>query len=100
MKTSIKTGIAAAAIVTVGLLSSFTHRAGGQQVKVYIKNNCSSDFKIYVTQSGGGSAYTIDHNSTKPMTIEAGQKILDEKDRKVIHEVSASSEGKTVVVCG
>ncbi|HYG51111.1 MAG TPA: hypothetical protein VD905_09425 [Flavobacteriales bacterium] len=75
-------------------------KAGSPQVKVYIKNNCSTDFKIYVTQSGGGGTYTIDYNSTKTMTIEAGQKIYDGPKNKLFHEVTTASEGKTIVVCG
>jgi hypothetical protein len=90
-----------AATTTVGIFSSFnsTSSADGPQIKVYIQNKCSTDFKIYVTQSGGGGTYTIDHNSTKTMTIEQGQKIYDGPKNKLIHEVTASSEGKTIVVC-
>jgi hypothetical protein len=89
-----------AAVVTTLVFSSFNRLdEDSTQVKVYVQNKCSTDFKIYVTQSGGGGTYTIDHNSTKTMTIEAGQKIYDGNKNKLFHEVTTSSEGKTIVVC-
>ncbi len=89
-----------AAVTSVGIFSSFNKASSdGPQIKVYIQNKCSTDFKIYVTQSGGGGTYTIDHNSTKTMTIEAGQKIYDGNKNTLFHEVTTSSEGKTIVVC-
>src|SRR5689334_12425421 len=87
------------AIAATFVFSSFNRLDDSTQVKVYIQNKCSTDFKIYVTQSGGGGTYTIDHNSTKTMTIEAGQKIYDGNKNKMFHEVTTASEGKTIVVC-
>jgi hypothetical protein len=85
------------ALVVTGLLTGF--KSPSPQVHLNIQNNCNTDVKIYVTQSGGGTTYTIDHNHTRPMTIEAGQKIYDGNQKYVMHEVSTSSEGKTVVIC-
>jgi hypothetical protein len=81
--------------------SSFTSssRLDDSSQKIYVQNKCSSDVKIYVTQSGGGSSYTIDHGSTKIMSLDPGQKIYDGNQSKLFYEVTSSSEGKTVVVC-
>src|SRR5687767_11586455 len=91
--------VAAITTVTFSSFKKSPRLDENPQRKVYVQNKCSTDFKIYVTQSGGGGTYTIDHNSTKTMTIEEGQKIYDGNKNKMFHEVTTSSEGKTIVVC-
>ncbi len=89
-----------AGVITAGVFSSFKKAdSNPDSLKVYVQNKCSSDVKIYVTQSGGGSTYTIEDGSTKPMALDPGQKIYDESRSTLIYEVTSSSEGKTVVVC-
>jgi hypothetical protein len=80
---------------------SFAFRSGGEvgSIKVYLKNKCSSDVQVYITSSGGGSKYWVEDGSEKPFSLEAGQKIYDADQKNLIHEVSSSDEGKTVVVC-
>ena len=87
-------------LVSVAVFSSFKGAPNNDaSIKVYVENKCSKDVRIYVTQSGGGATYTVDHNSTKIMSLEAGQKIYDENQRNLIAEITSSSEGKTVVIC-
>jgi hypothetical protein len=68
-------------------------------VKVYLKNDCSHDVKVYITNSGGGTLFTVDDKTSKPESLQPGQKIYDENQRTLIAEITASSEGKTIVVC-
>ncbi len=89
-----------AAVTTVGIFSSFNQASSDDgSVKVYLENKCSSDIRVYITQTGGGATHTINHNSTKTMEISAGEKIYTDGDRKLIAEVTTSSEGKTIVIC-
>lgn len=90
-----------AAVLTVGSFSSFSTPNSNDDayVKVYLQNKCSKDVRIYITQTGGGATYTIDHNSTKTMEISGGEKIYTDSDRKLIAEVTTSTEGKTIVIC-
>jgi hypothetical protein len=89
------------ASLSIVAFSSFRNstRLDDSSQKIYVQNKCTSDFKIYVTQSGGGSTYTVDHGSTKIMSLDPGQKIYDGNQSKLFYEVTSSSEGKTVVVC-
>jgi hypothetical protein len=89
------------AIATIFTFSSFKNSSSFDDgsVKVYLQNKCSKDVRIFITQTGGGGTYTIDHNSTKTMEINAGEKVYTDSDRKLISEITASSEGKTIVIC-
>jgi len=101
MKKTMKSILFASAILLAsGIVYSFTTApAKGGYIKVYLKNDCSSDVKIYVTQSGGGALYTCDDKTTKAETFQAGQKLMDADQKHVIHEITTASEGKTIVVC-
>ena len=78
--------------------STIQHKDDGF-VKVYLKNDCSHDVKVYITNSGGGTLFTVDDKTSKPESLQPGQKIYDENQRTLIAEITASSEGKTIVVC-
>lgn len=85
----------------IGISYSFspnTNNDGGF-VKIYLKNDCSHDVKVYITNSGGGTMYTVDDKTSKPESLQPGQKIYDENQRNLIAEITASSEGKTITVC-
>jgi hypothetical protein len=41
----------------------------------------------------------VEDGTEKPFSLEAGQKIYDEDQKNLIHEVTSSDDGKTVVVC-
>lgn len=88
---------AALALLT-GFCFAFKSGSGGS-IKIYLKNKCSSDVEVYVTQSGGGTKYTVEDGAEKPFSFQEGQKIYDEDQRILIHEVKSGDEGKTVVVC-
>lgn len=97
-------GISALVIVasiSIVSFSSFsrTPRLDEAYVKVYLQNKCSKDVRVFISQTGGGATYTIDHNSTKTMDITGGEKIYTDSDRKLIAEITSSSEGKTIVIC-
>lgn len=98
---NITKGIFVFAVLALIAAFSFGFRASDktQSVKVYLKNKCSSDVEVYITQSGGGSKYTVEDGTEKPFSLDPGQKIYDEDQRNLIHEVTSDDEGKTVVVC-
>ncbi len=87
--------------ILIAAAFSFGFRSVGHSgsIKVYLQNKCSSDVDVYITQSGGGSKYTVEDGSTKPFSLEEGQKIYDADQKNLIHEVSSDDEGKTYVVC-
>jgi hypothetical protein len=96
-----KRSLGAAAVLALGLgtmsMSLVDGEAGGR-IKVYLQNKCSSDAKFKVASPGSSTHYTVDDGSKKPMTFMEGTKIYD-TDGNLVHTVSSSSEGKTVVVC-
>jgi len=94
-------GIFVFSVLFIAAAFAFGFRSAGHagSVKVYLKNKCSSDVEVYITQSGGGSKYTVEDGTEKPFSLEAGQKIYDEDQKNLIHEVTSGDDGKTVVVC-
>jgi len=81
------------------LSMSFQSNDGdGGRIKVYIINKCNSDVKYKVASPGSSTHYTAYDGSKNPMTFVEGTKIYN-SDGDMIHEVTASSEGKEVVVC-
>jgi hypothetical protein len=94
-------GIFVFTILILAAAFSFGFRSGAHtgSVKVYLKNKCSSDVEVYITQSGGGSKYTVEDGTEKPFSLDPGQKIYDEDQRNLIHEVTSSDDGATVIVC-
>lgn len=85
------TGVAA-------VIVSFTIAPESGRIKVYLQNKCSSDVKVKVESPGSSTYYTVDDGTSKPMTFMEGTKIYDSEGH-LAHEVTSSSEGKTVVVC-
>ncbi len=87
-----------AIVASAFVLQSFDTNGEGGRIKVYLQNKCSSDAKFKVASPGSSTHYTVDDGSKKPMTFMEGTKIYD-VDGNMVHEVTSSSEGKTVVVC-
>lgn len=100
MKKLIQLFAVIAIFLCVSFLSmSFQSKDGdGGRIKVYIVNKCSSDVKYKVASPGSSTHYTAYDGSKNPMTFVEGTKIYN-SDGDMIHEVTASSEGKEVVVC-
>ena len=76
---------------------NMTPDAGGR-IKVYLQNKCSSDVSIRVESPGSATNYTVEDGTSKPDTFLEGTKIYD-NDGKLVHTVSSSSEGTTIIVC-
>ncbi len=98
MKKSLK--LFAGAVFVLGLCFTFMSMADGEsgRIKVYLQNKCSSDVKVKVASPGSSTYYTVEDGSKKPMTFVEGTKIYD-SEGNMVHEVTSSSEGTTVVVC-
>jgi uncharacterized membrane-anchored protein YitT (DUF2179 family) len=90
--------VAVGAAIALGSYS-FTPSKKGGFIKIYLENKCSSDVTVYITQSGGGSKYTIDDKTSKSFSLQDGQKVYDENQKELIAEITSSSEGKTYIVC-
>lgn len=72
--------------------------SAGGRIKVYLQNKCSKDVSIRVESPGSATNYTVEDGTSKPDTFLEGTKIFD-SDGKLVHTVSSSSEGTTIIVC-
>lgn len=66
----------------------------GQQVRFY--NECSTSVDFYVKGSGGTTKYTVSSKSSKNVSVNPGDKILDSSRNEII---TISSSTTKVVVC-
>lgn len=93
-------------ILSIGLFSTSAFAGGeieqtkketvkdGQQVRFY--NECGSSVDFYVKGSGGTTRYTVSAKSSKNVSVNVGDKILDSSRNEII---TISSSTDKVVVC-
>lgn len=77
---------------------SFLAKPDGGRVKVYLKNECSSDAKIKVASPGSSTHYTVADGEKKPFSFVEGTKVYNVDGKEVV-EIKSSDEGKTYVIC-
>lgn len=95
------------AILLTGSLAYSTMAADKQtenestysRVKIYLKNDCSSDVEVYVKSPGSSSKYTVRAGYKTAFEFLDGTKVYDEDGRNLIVEVTSSCSNKTYYVC-
>ncbi len=98
--------VAAIAVLMFGITQASTEKkieketkkseisVDGQQVRFY--NECSSSVDFYVKGSGGTTRYTVSGKSSKNVSVNPGDKILDSSRNEIV-EISSSTT--KVIVC-
>jgi len=71
-----------------------TENVDGQQVRFY--NECGSSATFYVKSSGGTSSYSVGSKSSKNVSVNVGDKILDSSRNEIVTIESGTSK---VVIC-